>query len=174
MACVSYCDTSLLEHDLVLCNEYKLGGVSAIIVGSCGTELVDPSDNVEVEALLNAGTARMISDIRFALPAGSPITVDSPIGCGTSIRINEDRTATSSGTMLTTAEYLGFLRICATAEKLFISLLQLVSLLQLTLFCLSKITSSKDMRLLSLGETRTFLHNMTLLLAYLTNEQRSN
>ena len=36
----------------------------------------------------------MISDIRFSLPAGSPITVDSPIGCGTSIRINEDRTAT--------------------------------------------------------------------------------
>jgi hypothetical protein len=94
MACVSYCDTSLLEHDLVICNEYKLGGVSAIIVGACGTELIDPSDAVEVDALLVSGEARLISDIRFALPAGSPITVDSPIGCGTSIRINEDRTAT--------------------------------------------------------------------------------
>ena len=94
MACVSYCDTSLLEHNLVNCNEYKLGGVSAIIVGACGTELVDPSDDVEVDALLTAGTARLIEDIRFALPAGSPVTVDSPIGCGTPIRINEDRTAT--------------------------------------------------------------------------------
>jgi hypothetical protein len=94
MGCVSYCDTSLLEHDLVLCNEYKLGGVSAIIIGSCGTELADPSDSVEVDALLESGQAQMISDIRFSLPAGSPITVDSPIGCGTSIRINEDRTAT--------------------------------------------------------------------------------
>jgi hypothetical protein len=68
--------------------------VSAILVGACGTELVDPSDSVEVQALIDAGTAKIIEDIRFALPAGSPVTVDSPIGCGTPIRINEDRTAT--------------------------------------------------------------------------------
>ena len=67
MACVSYCDTSLLEHDLVICNEYKLGGVSAIIVGACGTELVDPSDSVEVDALLLSGEARLISDIHVQL-----------------------------------------------------------------------------------------------------------
>jgi hypothetical protein len=30
----------------------------------------------------------------MSLPAGSPITVDSPVGCGTTLRINEDRTAT--------------------------------------------------------------------------------
>ncbi len=94
MACVSYCDTSLLEHDLVLCNEYKLGGVSAVIIGACGTELSDPSDAAQIESLISSGLARLIQDIRFSLPAGSPITVDSPIGCGTSIRINEDRTAT--------------------------------------------------------------------------------
>ena len=94
MACVSYCDTSLLEHNLVNCNEYKLGGVSAIIVGACGTDLVNPSDEAAIETLLLAGTARLIEDIRFALPAGSTVTVDSPIGCGTPIRINEDRTAT--------------------------------------------------------------------------------
>ena len=94
MACVSYCDVSLLEHDLVQCNEYKLGGVSAVIIGACGTELSNPSDAAQIESLLDSGLARLIQDIRFSLPAGSPITVDSPIGCGTSIRINEDRTAT--------------------------------------------------------------------------------
>jgi len=94
MACVSYCDSSLLDHNLVNCNEYKLGGVSAIIVGACGTELVNPEDEAALEALLLNGTAKLIEDIRFALPAGSPVTVDSPIGCGTPIRINEDRTAT--------------------------------------------------------------------------------
>jgi len=94
MGCVSYCDSSLLDHNLVNCNEYKLGGVSAILVGACGTELVDPSDATEVQDLIDAGTAKLIEDIRFALPAGSPVTVDSPIGCGTPIRINEDRTAT--------------------------------------------------------------------------------
>jgi hypothetical protein len=94
MGCVSYCDSSLLEHNLVDCNEYKLGGVSAIIVGACNTTLADPSDAAEVQAFLTTGDARLIEDIRFALPAGSPVTVDSPIGCGTPIRINEDRTAT--------------------------------------------------------------------------------
>jgi hypothetical protein len=68
--------------------------VSAILVGACGTELVDPSDATAVQDLIDAGTAKLIEDIRFALPAGSPVTVDSPIGCGTPIRINEDRTAT--------------------------------------------------------------------------------
>jgi hypothetical protein len=67
MACVSYCDSSLLDHNLVNCNEYKLGGVSAILVGACGTELVDPSDEVEVQALIDAGTAKLIEDIRFAV-----------------------------------------------------------------------------------------------------------
>jgi hypothetical protein len=94
MACVSYCDSSLPDHDLVSCNEYNLGGISSIIVGACGTSLADPSDEAEITALLEAGTAKQIDDIRFALPAGSPVTVDSPIGCGTPIRINEDRTAT--------------------------------------------------------------------------------
>jgi hypothetical protein len=94
MACVSYCDVSLLEHDLVQCNEYKLGGVSAIIVGACGSELSDPSDATQIQSVIDSGLATLISDIRFSLPAGSPIIVDSPIGCGTSIRINEDRTAT--------------------------------------------------------------------------------
>jgi hypothetical protein len=79
---------------LVNCNEYKLGGVSAILVGACGTELVDPENAEAIDALILAGNAKLIEDIRFALPAGSPVTVDSPIGCGTPIRINEDRTAT--------------------------------------------------------------------------------
>lgn len=94
MGCVSFCDVDLLDHNLVSCGEYKLGGVSAILIGACGTTLVDPSDPVEVAALIAAGDAKLIQDIRFALPAGSPITVDSPIGCGVPIRINEDRTAT--------------------------------------------------------------------------------
>lgn len=94
MACVSFCETNLLDHDLISCGEYKLGGVSAIIVGACGTELPDPSDENEINSLLQTQQAILIQDIRFALPAGSPITVDSPVGCGSPIRINEDRTAT--------------------------------------------------------------------------------
>jgi hypothetical protein len=94
MACVSYCAGTLPDHSLINCDEYVLGGISQLIIGDCGTTLADPSDAVEVEALLAAGTAKLIQNVRMSLPAGSPITVDSPVGCGTTLRINEDRTAT--------------------------------------------------------------------------------
>jgi hypothetical protein len=94
MACVSYCDEALQSHNTVDCNVYALGGSPAMIVGACGTTLTDPSDEAEIQALIDAGTATLIEDVRLALPAGSPVTVDSPIGCGSPIRINEDRTMT--------------------------------------------------------------------------------
>jgi hypothetical protein len=94
MGCASYCETGLETHDLVPCGQYKLGGVSAIIIGACGAVLAVPTDPIEIQALLTSGDAVLVEDIRFALPAGSPIQVDSPVGCGTQIRINEDRTAT--------------------------------------------------------------------------------
>jgi hypothetical protein len=94
MACVSYCSSGLLDHSLIDCDEYKLGGISQLVIGACGTALTDPSSGTEIEALLTAGTAKLVQNVRMALPAGSPVTVDSPVGCGTTIRINEDRTAT--------------------------------------------------------------------------------
>ena len=94
MACVDYCAEGLLDHSLIECDEYLLGGISQAIIGSCGTELTDPSDAAEIQALLDAGTAKLVQNVRMSLPAGSPVTVDSPIGCGTTLRINEDRTAT--------------------------------------------------------------------------------
>lgn len=93
MGCSSLCDISIGEHELVNCGEYKLGGSSGIIIGSCGTELADPGDGDEIQALLTAGTAVLINDIRFSLPAGSPILLDSPVGCGTQKRVTADRTA---------------------------------------------------------------------------------
>jgi hypothetical protein len=94
MACISYCAEGFLDHALIECDEYKLGGISQLIIGDCGTALADPSDGAEIQALLDAGTAKLIQNVRMSLPAGSPVTVDSPVGCGTTIRINEDRTAT--------------------------------------------------------------------------------
>jgi len=94
MGCASYCESGLELHDLVSCGEYKLGGVSAIVIGSCASVLADPTSGEEILAAISSGDAVLVEDIRFALPAGSPITVDSPVGCGTTIRINEDRTAT--------------------------------------------------------------------------------
>jgi hypothetical protein len=92
--CTTSCDTELNLHDLVQCDEYILGGQPKIIVGLCGATLANPSSGSEIQALINAGLAREINDVRFAIPAGSPILIDSPIACQSQIRINEDRTAT--------------------------------------------------------------------------------
>lgn len=94
MACVSYCDESLQSHGLVDCDVYPLGGSPAMIVGACGTSLSDPSDETEIQALLDAGSAVLIENVRLGLPAGSPILLDSPVGCGSQQRVNEDRTLT--------------------------------------------------------------------------------
>lgn len=94
MGCTSYCDDDLLPHSLVNCEAYSLGGSPAMIVGACGTTLVNPSDAAEIQALLDAGTATLLNNVRVALPAGSPILLDAPVGCGSQVRVNEDRTLT--------------------------------------------------------------------------------
>lgn len=94
MGCTSYCDDDLLPHGLVNCDVYSLGGSPAMIVGACGTTLVDPSDADEINALIEAGTATLINNVRVSLPAGAPVLLDSPVGCGSQIRVNEDRTLT--------------------------------------------------------------------------------
>lgn len=93
MGCIiNYCSEGFGEHTQNNCDEVLLGGASAVIIGQCGTTLADPSDEAEIQALLDAGTAVQINSVRVDLPAGSPVTIDSPIGCGTTKRINEDRT----------------------------------------------------------------------------------
>lgn len=92
MGCINYCSEGFGEHTQNNCDEVVLGGSSAVIIGQCGTEVTDPSDEAEIQALLDAGTATLIAGVRVDLPAGSPVTIDSPVGCGTTKRINEDRT----------------------------------------------------------------------------------
>ena len=70
MGCASYCESGLEAHDLVTCGEYKLGGVSAIIIGACGATLVDPTSPVGIMAYL--------------CDSGKVIYIDPPVGITTS------------------------------------------------------------------------------------------
>jgi len=88
-----YCNPGLLDHNVLECG-YKLGGISALLIGQRGTVLADPSDEVEVQNLIDAGLAKLVDQIRGEIAAGSPILIDSLVGCGTQDRINEDRTFT--------------------------------------------------------------------------------
>ena len=71
-----------------------LGGGSELILGKCGVELVDPSDETEVQALIDAGSLIRITAIAGGFDEPSAIDVDDPTACGSTITVNYDRTLT--------------------------------------------------------------------------------
>lgn len=71
-----------------------LGGGDELILGKCGTTLTDPSDAVEVQALIDAGSLLRITGIAGGLDEPSAVDVDDPTACGSTITISYDRTLT--------------------------------------------------------------------------------
>jgi len=71
-----------------------LGGGSELILLKCGVNLADPSDETEVQALIDAGDLVRITKIAGGFDEPSAVTVDDPTACGTTITVNYDRTLT--------------------------------------------------------------------------------
>jgi len=94
MPCISYCDEELNPYSPIACDDYKLSGIDAAVVFACGHEPADPTDGTEIQSIIDAGNAKLVSNVRIGLPAGSPVTQPSPIAGGTDLTINYDRTAT--------------------------------------------------------------------------------
>lgn len=93
MACESYnCADEFGPHELTTCDEYPMGGVSGAVLFTCDSTLVDPTDGVEIQAEIDAGTAILINNIKANLPDASPVTVPSPVACQSDITSNYDRT----------------------------------------------------------------------------------
>ena len=71
------------------------GGASAIILLECDAVLVDPSDAVEVQALIDAGDATIVNNVRFGFGDASAIAAPEAItSCGTAPITNYTRTGT--------------------------------------------------------------------------------
>lgn len=94
--CIDYNCTEIGEHELLgqLCGGGRLSGAAHIIAGLCGTSLSSPSNATEINALLDAGTAKLIMNLKVALGVPSPILVDSTTACGTQDVATYDRTFT--------------------------------------------------------------------------------
>jgi len=90
--CVNLCGEELTDHTLILCEAYIEGAVAEIVVGACGSTLVDPSNGVEVLAEIAAGRAKLIRNVRVDVPLASPALNDSPVGGGSQIASTYDRT----------------------------------------------------------------------------------
>jgi len=88
--CASYKCESLGTYDQTLeqCTLFRKGGVSKAILIGCGQTLADPTDEGEIEALILAGNAWYIPNVKLGWDAPSQETQDSVTACGSPIVIN--------------------------------------------------------------------------------------
>lgn len=92
--CVNYNCTSLGTRLPAECGVFLKGGISDFILLNCDHEITDPSDDIQIQAELDAGRATLVSGVRIGLDAPSANTIDSLIACAPDPVLNYDRTAT--------------------------------------------------------------------------------
>ncbi len=92
--CIDFNCPAFSAQTLNDCGDVLVGGGDAALLIACGSTLVDPSDDVEVNALITAGDAIVIKHLKIGIDAASPITVDPVVACGPPKTINYDRSGT--------------------------------------------------------------------------------
>lgn len=91
--CVDYCVDELGDHSpLQGCNPWLKGGNRNAIVLLCGHGITDPSNAVQVQAAIDAGTAKKITNAKFWIDAASEVTQTAPIACAPETITNYTRT----------------------------------------------------------------------------------
>ena len=82
-----FCDTTLGGHTPLNC-PVKTGGISDIIFIDCAITVVDPTDPVEINALIGAGTAVLVGKIRAEEPEATPNELPNADGGGPLTRVS--------------------------------------------------------------------------------------
>lgn len=93
--CAYNCD-DLPAYDSALagCTLTRSGGSSDIVFLLCGHGITDFSDGTQINAAIDAGTAKLLSNLKIGLAKGSPNTIDPVTSCGTSRVLNNTYTGT--------------------------------------------------------------------------------
>lgn len=88
--CASYNCESLGTYDQTLeqCTLFRKGGVAKAVLIGCGQTLSDATSESEVEALVLAGNAWYIPNVKIGWDAPSQETQDPVTACGSPIVIN--------------------------------------------------------------------------------------
>lgn len=95
MGCISYnCTDPIGEHTMNDCGTERQGGASAALLFACGSLPTDPTNGIEINALIAAGNAWKIENVNVSYEAASPVTIDSNVPCQPPVLINYDRTGT--------------------------------------------------------------------------------
>lgn len=78
--CVSYdCNDPLGDHTLNTCNEERQGGADWILMLECDAVLNDPSSETEINALIAANQATLISEVNVSFPVPAPVVQASNV-----------------------------------------------------------------------------------------------
>lgn len=73
------CTEDLVDQVLNDCGEKVEGGIPEMIIFDCGHEPTDPSDETEITAIIAAGNAVHVKEIKGGIDAGSPIKPESMV-----------------------------------------------------------------------------------------------
>lgn len=90
---MSICNNPLEEYINDDCQENYAGGIEGIIIFT-GDLPEDPSDEAQVQALIDGGSARLLRNLKCGIPEPSPITSPSMVSCQPERTVNYDRTMT--------------------------------------------------------------------------------
>lgn len=87
---MSYCSTPIGDYVNDDCGDAFAGGIRHVVIFT-GELPADPSDGTEVNALIDAGSAKLIKDVRVGISAPSEVTTTSYIACVSDPVVNYDR-----------------------------------------------------------------------------------
>lgn len=101
--CNSYNCDSLGSYDSTLdnCSPIRKGGSSQIVLLACGQTMADSSDEAELDALILAGNAWPLLNVKVGLSVSGQDTIDPVTGCGTSRVVNNNYTGTLFSAVVT-------------------------------------------------------------------------
>lgn len=93
--CYNYnCDEDLGTHTPNDCGTVTPGGFKNLILLACNHTVTDPSVGSQITDAIAAGEAWLIQGVKAALPAGSPVEVDSNIANDPPVVTGYDYTGT--------------------------------------------------------------------------------
>lgn len=82
MADQDYCFQNLPDFEQIQCANWLRGGIDGLIVFATNASIADYTVLANWTALISAGTATKIQNIKGDFPDGSIVEGDNPIGCG--------------------------------------------------------------------------------------------
>ena len=114
--CINYNCDELPPYESTIANcgaKGRNSGASTMWLLECGATISDPGNQAEIDALVLAGLATELENLKIGFAAPSPITQDSITSCGTPITINYTRTMSIEDAKVTT----GNTEFWSTAKK---------------------------------------------------------